>query len=108
MKIPTEPIGSIPRPLQLIEAIAEAGDHADPKLDSLYEEAISDTIRQLEATGSPSSPMASSASITTSGHILCMDCITQRRMASKFHSPVVTRDGCPDSLLRSSVLTGCR
>jgi 5-methyltetrahydropteroyltriglutamate--homocysteine methyltransferase len=40
MKIPTEPIGSIPRPLELIHAIAEAGDYADPKLDPLYEKAI--------------------------------------------------------------------
>jgi 5-methyltetrahydropteroyltriglutamate--homocysteine methyltransferase len=53
MKIETEPIGSIPRPLELINAIAEAGDHADPKLDSLYEDAIRDTIKQFEATGSP-------------------------------------------------------
>src|SRR5271168_5086204 len=53
MKIPTEPIGSIPRPLELIEAIAEAGDFADPKLDPLYEEAIRDTIERFEATGSP-------------------------------------------------------
>ena len=53
MKIPTEPIGSIPRPVGLIEAIAEAGDFTDPKLDPLYEEAIRDTIEQFEATGSP-------------------------------------------------------
>jgi 5-methyltetrahydropteroyltriglutamate--homocysteine methyltransferase len=53
MKIPTEPIGSIPRPVKLIAAIAEAGDYADPKLDPLYEEAIQDTIEQFEATGSP-------------------------------------------------------
>ncbi len=53
MKIPTEPIGSIPRPLKLIEAIAATGDGADPRLDSLYEEAIRDTIAQFEATGSP-------------------------------------------------------
>jgi 5-methyltetrahydropteroyltriglutamate--homocysteine methyltransferase len=52
MKIPTEPIGSIPRPVKLIEAIAEAGDFADPQLDSLYEQAIRDTIEQFEATGS--------------------------------------------------------
>ena len=51
--IPTEPIGSIPRPVKLIEAIAEAGDHGDPKLDPLYEDAIRDTIAQFEATGSP-------------------------------------------------------
>ena len=53
MKIPTEPIGSIPRPPELIAAIAEAGDYADPKLDSLYEDAIQDTISEFEATGSP-------------------------------------------------------
>lgn len=53
MRIPTEPIGSIPRPAGLIEAIAEAGDYADPKLNRLYEEAIQDTIREFEATGSP-------------------------------------------------------
>jgi 5-methyltetrahydropteroyltriglutamate--homocysteine methyltransferase len=53
MKIPTEPIGSIPRPVRLIEAIAEAGDFSDPSLDSLYEEAIRDTIQEFEDTGSP-------------------------------------------------------
>lgn len=53
MKIPTEPIGSIPRPLELIEAITKAGDYSDPKLDPLYEEAIRDTIKELEETGSP-------------------------------------------------------
>lgn len=53
MTISTEPIGSIPRPLHLIEAVMEAGDKADPKLDSLYEEAIRDTIERFEATGSP-------------------------------------------------------
>jgi 5-methyltetrahydropteroyltriglutamate--homocysteine methyltransferase len=39
--------------MPLIEAIAEAGDSSDPALDSLYEEAIRDTIREFEATGSP-------------------------------------------------------
>ena len=53
MRIPTEPIGSIPRPLELIEAIAKAGDFADPKLDTLYEKAIRETIEQFEASGSP-------------------------------------------------------
>ena len=52
MTIPTEPIGSIPRPLRLIEAIA-ATDGADPSLDPLYDEAIRDTIERFEATGSP-------------------------------------------------------
>jgi 5-methyltetrahydropteroyltriglutamate--homocysteine methyltransferase len=53
MTIPTEPIGSIPRPLRLIAEIAAAGDFADPRLDSIYEEAIRETIRGFEATGSP-------------------------------------------------------
>jgi len=52
MTIPTEPIGSIPRPLRLIEAVA-ATDGTDPRLDALYEEAIRDTIQRFEATGSP-------------------------------------------------------
>ena len=52
MTIPTEPIGSIPRPLRLIEAVA-AADGTDPALDPLYDEAIRDTIERFEATGSP-------------------------------------------------------
>jgi 5-methyltetrahydropteroyltriglutamate--homocysteine methyltransferase len=52
MTIPTEPIGSIPRPLSLIEAIGDR-DGTDPSLDPLYEAAIRDTINSFEATGSP-------------------------------------------------------
>src|SRR5919109_2561361 len=52
MSLPTEPIGSIPRPLRLIEAIAARGG-TDPSLDPLYDEAIRDTIERFEATGSP-------------------------------------------------------
>lgn len=52
MLIPTEPIGSIPRPLPLIEAVAK-GNSDDPNLDPLYEAAIRDTIARFEATGSP-------------------------------------------------------
>lgn len=52
MTIPTEPIGSIPRPLPLIEAL-KSTDSADPKLEPLYAEAIRDTVRRFEATGSP-------------------------------------------------------
>ncbi len=50
--IPTEPIGSLPRPPGLIEAVAQ-GDSDDARLDRLYEEAIRDTIERFEATGSP-------------------------------------------------------
>src|ERR1700736_6624697 len=53
MNIPTEPLGSLPRPLALIEAINARGDGTDPSLDGLYEEATRDTIEQFEATGSP-------------------------------------------------------
>ena len=52
MAIPTEPIGSIPRPLPLIEAVAARGSE-DPRLDPLYEAAIRDTIERFQATGSP-------------------------------------------------------
>ncbi len=50
--IPTEPIGSIPRPVALLDALTRHGAD-DPALGSLYEEAIRDTIAQLEACGSP-------------------------------------------------------
>ncbi|HKQ76538.1 MAG TPA: cobalamin-independent methionine synthase II family protein [Blastocatellia bacterium] len=53
MTIPTEPIGSIPRPLNLIEAVKASGGDSDPNLDPLYDEAIRDTIERFEATGSP-------------------------------------------------------
>ncbi|MDB6044997.1 MAG: 5-methyltetrahydropteroyltriglutamate--homocysteine methyltransferase [Gammaproteobacteria bacterium] len=53
MNIPTEPIGSIPRPLALLEALSAFGDSEDPRLDALYDEALRDTIERFEATGSP-------------------------------------------------------
>jgi 5-methyltetrahydropteroyltriglutamate--homocysteine methyltransferase len=55
MPIPTEPIGSIPRPPELIEAIRhfQAGRVAQEKLDALYAEALRDTLRRFEETGSP-------------------------------------------------------
>ena len=52
MNIPTEPIGSIPRPLALLEAL-ETTDSDDPTLEPLYEAAIKDTIERFEETGSP-------------------------------------------------------
>src|SRR5208282_1161043 len=55
MAIPTEPIGSIPRPPQLIQAIAsfQMGKVARGVLDNAYKEALQDTIGRLEQTGSP-------------------------------------------------------
>ena len=53
MRIPTEPIGSIPRPVELIAAIEKAGSDEDPGLTPMYDAAIKDTVKQFEATGSP-------------------------------------------------------
>ena len=50
--IPTEPIGSIPRPLALIEAVSRKGAE-DPSVTPLYEAAVRDTVERFEATGSP-------------------------------------------------------
>ena len=52
MSIPTEPIGSLPRPPELIAAVEQGGSE-DPRLNPLYDAAIQDTIRRFEATGSP-------------------------------------------------------
>jgi len=50
LTIPTEPIGSIPRPLHLIEAASKKGPD-DPGLEPLYEEAIHRSEGQLAASG---------------------------------------------------------
>ena len=53
--IPTEPIGSIPRPRELLEGIKAAAESriSSEELDTLYEAALKDTIARFEATGSP-------------------------------------------------------
>ncbi len=55
MTIPTEPIGSIPRPPSLLAAQREfrAGRLARSALDAAYADALADTIRRFEETGSP-------------------------------------------------------
>jgi 5-methyltetrahydropteroyltriglutamate--homocysteine methyltransferase len=55
MSIQTEPIGSIPRPVELILGIQAhaAGQLNDRDLQQLYDLAISETIKSFEATGSP-------------------------------------------------------
>lgn len=55
MTLPTEPIGSIPRPAELMEGVKAfaAGRLSTGELDALYEEAVKDTIRRFEETGSP-------------------------------------------------------
>lgn len=48
MSIPTEPIGSIPRPPELLAALASGGDAT-----AAQDRAVVDTILRFEATGSP-------------------------------------------------------
>ncbi len=55
MPIATEPFGSIPRPLRLIQATRdlEAGGISASEYDVILDESIRDTIERFEATGSP-------------------------------------------------------
>ena len=55
MAIPTEPLGSIPRPAELLRAIEghSAGRVSARELEAAYEAAVCDTVRRFEATGSP-------------------------------------------------------
>src|SRR6266511_2082171 len=55
MTLPTEPIGSIPRPAALIEGMraAAAGQIWAEKLEALFDDAVRDTIQRFEETGSP-------------------------------------------------------
>src|SRR5262249_43024607 len=53
--IPTEPIGSIPRPRELLEGMEAfaAGNICREDLDARFDAAVRDTIASLEAAGSP-------------------------------------------------------
>jgi 5-methyltetrahydropteroyltriglutamate--homocysteine methyltransferase len=55
MPIPTEPIGSIPRPRELIEGMEAFASGRIPlrDLESLFDKAVRDTIERFEGTGSP-------------------------------------------------------
>ena len=55
MSIPTEPIGSIPRPTVLQEAMADFADGnvSQEELDKLFDDAVRDTIEKFEKTSSP-------------------------------------------------------
>ena len=55
MGIPTEPIGSVPRPAELLQGFQ---DHAQGRIDAaglraLTDKALADTVSRFEATGSP-------------------------------------------------------
>jgi methionine synthase II (cobalamin-independent) len=53
--IPTEPVGSLPRPAKLQEAYAkfDAGDIGEADLQKLQDEAAKDSVERMEATGAP-------------------------------------------------------
>ena len=55
MAILTEPIGSIPRPVELVEGLKaySAGNIGADELNVLFDRALKDTIKRFEATGSP-------------------------------------------------------
>lgn len=55
MLIPTEPIGSIPRPPSLLTVLKayRDGDIEESQLNTAYEDAIQDTVIRFEETGSP-------------------------------------------------------
>ena len=55
MTLPTEPIGSIPRSRELMEGMsaAAAGRLGSDRLEALFDDAVRDTIRRFEETGSP-------------------------------------------------------
>ena len=55
LSIPTEPIGSIPRPSELISGFQalQLGKISPADMDKLFDVAVSDTIRRFEETGSP-------------------------------------------------------
>lgn len=55
MKIPTEPIGSVPRPAYLVQALGafSKGEIKADELSKLTEKALAETIRLFELTGSP-------------------------------------------------------
>ena len=53
MTLPTEPIGSIPRPLGLLSAIQQAGTDDHPDLAPLYEEAVRDTVVHFDPWWNP-------------------------------------------------------
>ena len=55
MHIPTEPIGSIPRPTELVQGLAafSSGAIGSEELEILFGRALTDTLKRFEETGSP-------------------------------------------------------
>jgi hypothetical protein len=97
ISIPTQAIGSSPRPVDLIERVAR-GDSEDAKPAPRYEVTLPDTIKWFEAWAS-----GRYGSIIMSAHTACMGFQTRPRMVSKFHSQTVIRAACRPSHAALSV-----
>src|SRR5439155_5194381 len=98
MAIPTEPIGSIPRPPELIEALQQfsAGQLAQVQLDALLTHAVRDTIQHFEATGSPVITDGEQTKPSFATYPVQV-CRTSRRTASRSPLPTATCASCRGS-----------
>jgi hypothetical protein len=94
--LPTEQVGSIPRPTALIQGIQdfEARRISQAQLNELYLAAVQETIQRLEATGSPSSPMENRPS--TASPRIHLRCTFLLRMACRFRSLTDTFEISPE------------
>ena len=105
--IPTEPVGSLPRPAKLQEAYAkfDAGEIEEAELQELQDAAAKDSVERMEATGRRSSPTASSAgraspptrSPPRSQAPASRRCSAPAASSSR-SSPTATDGSCPNSL----------
>jgi len=89
--IPTEPIGSIPRPVDLIERIAK-GDGEDPSLDPFMRMRFETPLNSLKPQALRWLPTANSGSIIISVHTVCM---AFEHGAGRLHYPVQGRSYAP-------------
>src|ERR1700735_3315222 len=74
--IPTEPVGSLPRPSVLQQAYAQydAGEITRDQLEAEQDKAVKDSIEHLEATGAP---------IISDGEQRCSSCPTDTTTATR-------------------------
>src|ERR1700736_6762628 len=96
INIPSEPIGSIPRPPDLLQKLAQV-DSEDPALAALYEDAVRDTIERFEATGSLVITDGEKRKYHNFLHSAYMGFRTRLRTGSKSRSRTVIRAVCRGS-----------
>ncbi len=96
MAIPTEPIGSIPRPPELLSAMAayDCGEIGDAELAAAQYQAVRDTIRRFEQTG-PLVVTDGEQSKPSFASIRLLGSRSWRPVASSSRSPTGTNGGYP-------------